>query len=207
MAKAKAKMSRDGRMRERLIQEAARIMAVEGVRDFSHAKRKAALHLGAPTTTNLPQNREIQAALHDYQRLFGGERQQSALRTMREAALEAMGFFAAFRPKLVGAVLDGTAGADGAVDLHCFADTPEEVVLFLLEQGIPFDTEERRVRFDEDYVFVPMHRFVADEIPFNLTVFTGQGRRQAPRSPVDGKPMRRAGRDEVAALIAEAATS
>ncbi len=198
---ARGKASRDARMRERIAQEAARVMATEGVEDFSLAKRKAALHLGAPGTTNLPQNREIQAALQEYQRLFGGERQLSALQTLREAALEAMGFFSAFRPRLTGAVLDGTAGPDTAVDLHCFADTPEEVVLFLMEQGIPFDTEERRLRFDDDYLFVPMHRFVAGDVPVHLTVFSERDRRHPPRSPVDGRPMRRAGKNEVAALI------
>ena len=198
---ARGKASRDARMRERIAQEAARVMATEGVEDFSLAKRKAALHLGAPGTTNLPQNREIQAALQEYQRLFGGERQLSALQTLREAALEAMGFFSAFRPRLTGAVLDGTAGPDTAVDLHCFADTPEEVVLFLMEQGIPFDTEERRLRFDDDYLFVPMHRFVAGDVPVHLTVFSERDRRHPPRSPVDGRPMRRAGKNEVSALI------
>lgn len=198
---ARGKASRDARMRERIAQEAARVMATEGVEDFSLAKRKAALHLGAPGTTNLPQNREIQAALQDYQRLFGGERQSSAVQTLREAALEAMGFFSSFRPRLTGAVLDGTAGPDTAVDLHCFADTPEDVVLFLMEQGIPFDTEERRLRFDDEYLFVPMHRFVAGDVPVHLTVFSERDRRHPPRSPVDGRPMRRAGKNEVAALI------
>jgi len=198
---ARGKASRDARMRERIAQEAARVMATEGVEDFSLAKRKAALHLGAPGTTNLPQNREIQAALQDYQRLFGGERQLSALQTLREAALEAMSFFASFRPRLTGPVLDGTAGPDTAVDLHCFADTPEDVVLFLMEQGIPFDTEERRLRFDDEYLFVPMHRFVAGDVPVHLTVFSERDRRHPPRSPVDGRPMRRAGKNEVAALI------
>ena len=199
---ARGKASRDARMRERLTQEAARIMAVEGIRDFSQAKRKAALHLGAPGTTNLPQNREIQAALQEYQRLFGGARQITALQTLREAALEAMDFFAAFKPRLVGSVLDGTAGPDSAVDLHCFADTPEDVVLFLMDQGVPFDTEEQRLRFDDHYDFVPVHRFVAGDIPVNVAVFTGRGRAHPPRSPVDGRPMQRAGRGELESLIA-----
>lgn len=199
---ARGKASRDARMRERLVQEAARIMAVEGVRDFSQAKRKAALHLGAPGTTNLPQNREIQTALHEYQRLFGGEQQAVAVQRLRETALEAMGFFAAFKPRLVGGVLDGSASAESPVDLHCFADTPEDVVLFLLDQGIPFDTEEKRLRFDDDYDFVPTHRFVAGETAINLSVFSGRGRQQPPRSPVDGRPMARAGRAEVEALLA-----
>ena len=204
---ARGKASRDARMRERLVQEAARIMAVEGIRDFSQAKRKAALQLNAPRTTNLPQNREIQAALQDYQRLFGGDRQQSALRVRREAALEAMTFFAPFRPRLVGGVLDGTAGPDSAVELHCFADTPEDVVLFLMDHDIPFDTEEKRLRFDDEYDFVPVHHFVAGDIPVKLAVFTGRGQHHPPRSPVDGRPMQRAGRGEVEALIAEDASA
>lgn len=198
---ARGKASRDSRMRERLIQEAAKIMATEGVEDFSLAKRKAAFHLGAPGTTNLPQNREIQAALQDYQRLFGGVRQQSALQTLREAALEAMTFFAPFRPRLAGSVLDGTAGPESAVDLHCFADIPEDVVLFLLDQEIPFETEERRMRFDDEYAFVPMHRFMAGDIEIKLTVFDELALRHPPRSPVDGRPMRRASRGAVEALI------
>lgn len=200
---ARGKANRDARMRERLVQEAARIMAVEGIRDFSQAKRKAALHLGAPGTTNLPQNREIQTALYEYQRLFGGERQEAAVLRLRETALEAMSFFAPFKPRLVGGVLDGTAGPESAVDLHCFADTPEDVVLFLLDQGIPFDTEEKRLRFDDEYDFVPMHRFVAGETPINLSVFSGRGRgrQHPPRSPVDGRPMERAGRRDVEALL------
>ena len=188
-------------MRERIVQEAARIMATEGVGDFSLAKRKAALHLGAPGTTNLPQNREIQTALHNYQRLFGGERQQEALHTLRRAALEAMEFFAPFRPRLAGSVLDGTASPDSAVDLHGFADTPEDVVLFLMDQGIPFDTDERRLRFDDDYAFVPMHRFMAGGVPGHLTVFSERGLRHPPRGPVDGRPMPRAGRRELEDLL------
>lgn len=204
---ARGKASRDARMRERLVQEAARIMAVEGIRDFSQAKRKAALQLNAPRTTNLPQNREIQAALQDYQRLFGGDRQQSALQSLRQSALEAMTFFAPFRPRLVGPVLDGTAGPDSAVELHCFADTPEDVVLFLMDHDIPFDTEEKRLRFDDEYDFVPVHHFVAGDIPVKLAVFTGRGRHHPPRSPVDGRPMQRAGRGEVEALVAGSASA
>ncbi len=204
---ARGKASRDARMRERLVQEAARIMAVEGIRDFSQAKRKAALQLNAPRTTNLPQNREIQAALQDYQRLFGGDRQQSALQSLRRSALEAMAFFAPFRPRLVGQVLDGTAGPDSAVELHCFADTPEDIVFFLMDHDIPFDTEEKRLRFDDEYEFVPVHHFVAGDTPVNLAVFTGRDRHHPPRSPVDGRPMQRAGRGEVEALVAEGASA
>lgn len=197
----RSRQNRDARMRELLTQECARIMAVEGVRDFSLAKRKAALRLGAPDTRNLPQNREIQDALLEYQRLFGGAARQATLRELRAAAVEAMEFFARFRPRLVGPVLDGTADDYSEVNLHLFADTPEEVVLFLMEHDIPFDTDERRFRFDDGYVFLPVHRFVAGEARMDVCVFSELGLRHPPRSRVDGRPMRRAAVAEVRALL------
>jgi hypothetical protein len=189
-------------MRERLVREAARIMADEGLHDFYLAKRKAAARLGAPSTGNLPQNREIQEALAEYQRLFGGDEQAANVRRLREAALEAMEFFARFRPRLVGSVLDGTADERSEVNLHLFADTPDEVAVFLMESDIPYDTEERRYRFGrEEYGFVPVYRFVAGGVRMDLAVFATRWVSHPPRSRVDGQPVRRAGPEEVRQLI------
>lgn len=198
--------ARDSRMRERLIQVAARLMAEEGIRDFHLAKRKAADRLGASDTRNLPQNREIQAALTDYQRLFGGATQALHLRRLRRIALEAMEFFGRFRPRLVGSVLEGTADAHSDINLHVFADTPEEIALFLMEQHIPFEEDWRRLRFSgsDDYVSLPVCRFVADDTRIDLTVFDRLGLRQSPRSRTDGQPMRRANRAAVRRLLQEA---
>lgn len=198
----KRQASRAERMRERLTQEAARIMVEQGVKDFQLAKRKAAERLGAPDTRNLPQNREIQAAVEDYQRLFGGTAQRERLRALREAALEAMRFFSRFEPRLVGGVLDGTAGAFSDVHLHVFADTPEELVLFLVESDIPFDIDERRFRFGETYALQPVYRFAAGDVRFELTLFDRRGLRQAPNSQVDGQAMRRAGVAELERVLA-----
>ena len=198
--------ARDSRMRERLIQVAARLMAEEGIRDFYLAKRKAADRLGAPDTRNLPQNREIQAALSDYQRLFGGATQARQLRRLRGIALEAMEFFERFRPRLVGSVLEGTADAHSDINLHVFADTPEEISLFLMEHHIPFEEDWRRFRFSgsDDYVFLPVCRFVADNTRIDLTVFDRLGLRQSPRSRTDGQPMQRANRAALQRLLQEA---
>ena len=197
--------ARDSRMRERLIQVAARLMAEEGIRDFYLAKRKAADRLGAPDTRNLPQNREIQAALTDYQRLFGGADQARHLRRLRGAALEAMEFFGRFHPRLVGSVLEGTADAHSDINLHVFADTPEEIALFLMEHHIPFEEDWRRLRFSgsDDYVLLPVCRFVAGDTRIDLTVFDRLGLRQSPRSRTDGQPMRRANRAAVRRLLHE----
>lgn len=188
------------RMRERIVQEAARIMAEQGITDYHLAKRKAATQLGASGTRHLPQNREIQAALAAYQELFGGQARRDHLADLLATAVDAMEFFEAFRPRLVGALLDGTAGEHSDVHLHVFADTPEDIVLFLMDHDIPFDSDERRVRFDESYAFRPVYRFVAGRIPVELTVFDERALRHPPRSRVDGQPMRRAAVAEVRQL-------
>ena len=105
--KANRAAGRDQQMRTRIAQEAARLMSEEGIQDFYAAKRKAAQHLGAPDTRNMPRNQEVEAALQEYQRLFRGEQQTGHLRVLREAAVQAMRFLAGFKPRLVGSVLSG----------------------------------------------------------------------------------------------------
>lgn len=195
---------RDQRMRQRLALEAARIMVDEGVRDYYQAKRKAAERLGAPGTQNMPRNREIQDAVADYQRLFQGESQTVHLRELRETARQAMQFFSRFRPRLVGSVLDGTAGEWSDVNLHVFAATPEELDVFLMENGIPYESAERRLRFKRDeWMTLPSYRFLAGSHTVDMTVFTESGLRQPPLSQVDGQPMERATVQAVDALLAE----
>jgi len=189
-------------MRQRLAIEAARIMQEEGLRDFHAAKRKAAIRLDAAETRNMPSNQEIEQALIEYQRLFRGDTQPRRLRELRESALRAMQYFLRFEPRLVGPVLSGTADGDAEVSLHLFADTPEEIALFLIEENIPFDTGERRLRMaNGEFAFYPAFRFVAGDTPIEVTVFPPTGLRQPPRSPVDGKPMRRANIHSVEELL------
>ncbi len=194
---------RDRQMRERIAQEAARLMAEDGLRDFLAAKRKAAQHLGAPATQNMPRNVEIEAALAAYQQLFQGDEQSARLAELRRIALEAMEFLERFQPRLTGSVLSGTAGAHSDINLHLFAETPEEVGLFLMEAHVPFEVGERRLRWSRrDQEDFPLFRFVAGDTVVELLVFPVKGLRQAPLSPVDGKPMKRASQNALEALIA-----
>ena len=91
--------------RHRLANEAARLMAEGGFRDYHQAKLKAAERLGIHDDASLPRNREIEDALREYQRLFTGGTQWQAVKTRREAALRALEFFTPFSPRLVGPVL------------------------------------------------------------------------------------------------------
>jgi hypothetical protein len=166
------------------------------------AKRKAAIRLGVSNKALLPGNAEIEQALIEYQRLFNSNKQSAQLRELRQTAIEAMRFFAPFHPRLVGSVLTGTAGSHANINLHLFADTPEEVVWFLMDHAIPFATSERRLRLGNgEYAYFPVFSFGAGDTNMDLTVFTPRKGREAPRSPVDGRPMRRASLAEVQALL------
>ena len=192
-------------MRVRIAQEAARMMAEQGITDFYVAKRKAARQLGAPDTRNMPRNAEVEEALASYQRLFHASEQAEYLTGLRHGATHAMRFLTDFSPRLVGSVLTGTAGPHSDINLHLFADTAEQVAMFLMEANIPFDSKLKRLRLggDETQEF-PGFGFRAGEHAVELTVFPSEGRREAPRSPVDGKPMRRATLQEVELLLDEA---
>ena len=114
-----------------------------------------------------------------------------------------MQFLGRFDPRLVGAVLSGIVTAGVPVQLHVTADTPEEIGLWLQEQGIPYEQTERRVRFGgERSETLPLYHFTADGVTVELYVFGRAGIRETPLSPVDGKPMKRANRREVENLLA-----
>lgn len=190
--------------RMQIARTAARLMREQSIRDFSIAKQKAAERLGIDIRqAQLPRNTEIESALAEHQRLFGGEAADNQLRSLREAAVEAMNLFAEFRPRLVGDVLNGLVHRHTDVQLHLFAQAPELFDLFLDKQGIPFDMTERRFRYGRgEYHYYPTYLFAAGGIGFEAVVFPETGIRQAPDSPVDGNPMVRAKRAEIEQLIA-----
>ena len=204
--RARRHPTRGDNLRRALAQEAARIMAEHGVQDFLVAKRKAAERFGVSDgAAVLPKNREIELALAEYQRLFGGDSHFETLSSQRRAALAAMRRLSEFEPRLVGAVLAGTATEHSDVQLHLFADRAESVTLKLIDAGIQHEVTERRVRLDAERVRpFPGVRFSVDDHSIEATVFPADGIRQAPVSPVDGRPMRRANAFEVEALLGAA---
>jgi len=198
--------ARGRELRRRIALEAARLMSEHGIRDFALAKRKAAERLNAVDETILPKNSEIEEALREHQRLFHADEHPQHLRRLREAAREAMQFFARFEPRLVGAVLDGTADRHSAVCVHLFSDTPEQVLLFIDEQGIDYDEDSRRVRTNRDtQAEFPVLHLARDGTTFDLTLLPRDAIRQAPLDRIDERPMRRASTAQVAALLDESA--
>ena len=199
---ARQKPNDNDRARQIVAQEAARIIVDHGIRDYRLAKQKAAERLGVLSRGALPGNSEIEAAVAEHLQLFGGESHADQLRLMRVAALGAMELLAAFSPRLVGPVLVGTADENSAVNLHVFADSAEVVAMELADIGLNYRSYERRLKSRRGLVETYAgFEFNHSHNVIQATVFPIDGIRQAPISPVDGKPMRRVDTDAVQLLL------
>lgn len=198
----KTRSSNNERSRQIVAQEAARIIVDHGVRDYRLAKQKAAERLGIVGRGSLPGNAEIEAAVVEHLQIFGGDSHADHLRLMRVAALSAMDLLAQFSPRLVGPVLVGTADENSAVNLHVFADSAEVVAMELADIGVNYRPYERRLKSRrgqvETYAGFEFHH---GHSPIQATVFPVDGIRQAPMSPIDGKPMKRIDADAVQRLV------
>jgi hypothetical protein len=194
--------TRADNLRVAVAQEAARLMAEHGIQDYLVAKRKAAERYGVVEGSVLPKNSEIEAALVAYQRLFGQQQHARRLEAQRRVALRAMQLLQKFEPRLVGAVLSGSATEFADIHLHVFSDSPETVYVHLMDTRHEYEVLERRIRMQADRVVaVPAVRFDLQDELIEATVFPRDGIRQAPVSPVDGKPMRRATASEVQTML------
>lgn len=189
--------------RRRVAVEAARLIAEQGMRDYHLAKRKAAGRLGLGEDAVLPSNREIEAALREHQRLFQADSQPRELARLRGLALEAMEFLAALQPRLVGAVLDGTADAHSAICLHVFSDDPLQLTDLLVRHGIDWEELDHPMRMGNGESFTcPALRINVDGAVIDISLFPLDGLRQAPLDRISERPMQRAGIEAVRELIA-----
>lgn len=191
------------RSRQTVAQEAARIIVDHGIKDYRVAKQKAAERLGLNRFGALPSNQEIESALVEHHRLFSPDDHDRSILERRRTALGMMQSMDEFEPRLVGPLLAGTATPDAPANLHLFADTPENVAWFLEAHSVAYKLFERRlqVRRGKTRTF-PGYRFGWNSLIFEATVFPYDGLRQAPLSPVDGRPMKRASVKKVRALLA-----
>jgi hypothetical protein len=189
-------------LREQLADEAARLMVEHGIEDYARAKRKAAERFGVTTAAALPSNAEIHERLIERQRLFAADDHEARLAILRQLAAAVMAQLAEFRPRLVGGVLDGSATINAAVELHVFSDSPEMVAERLQAFGHRLRDTQRRYRLGRDDVAeIPGFEVVLDGDEVEVMVFPERGSHHAPLSRVDGRPMRRASRDAVLALL------
>ncbi len=136
-------------IRQLIAQQAARMMAEDGIHDFAFAKKKAGKQLGVSESSVLPTNAEIEEEIRLYHEIFNADEQPLELEKLRKTALVTMQLFEHFNPHLTGSVLDGSAGKFSQTDIHLFADSAKDVEMFLLNQQIPFDSSEKSYRISD----------------------------------------------------------
>jgi hypothetical protein len=187
---------------DQVADEAARVMVEHGIRDFALAKRKAVERLGLKARAAMPSNVQIQERVAQRQRLFEPAVHDARIAKLRRLATVVMAKLESFRPRLVGPVLDGTATINSPVELHVFSDSPEFVADALHAVGFRVHNNQRRYRFGPDVSQqIPGFEVLLEDEEVQVMVFAERGAHHAPQSPVDGRPMRRASRAAVIALL------
>jgi hypothetical protein len=198
--------ARNQKIRQSIAAEAARIIATEGQRSYLTAKQKAAERLGASTRNGLPSNSEVEVELRAWQDLFGGAEREQHLEALRQEARAAMRFLAAFRPRLVGPVAEGTADEYSRVCLQVFSDDPDAVARTLMEHRIDFDQERRKVRwYDGQAREVDVIVIDRDTAQVELMLMIGREAKQPLPSPIDGRPQLRLSPADLDELLRPAA--
>ena len=200
--RARSAKKKKNHIRREVAAEAARIIATEGQYNYHAAKKKAASRIGVSERLALPTNQEVQEALLIYLQLYGGDAHQRNLEDMRAVAAETMVFLGPLQSRLVGSVLDGTAGQHARITLHVFCDSPDQLVHQLMSQNTPFRQEQRPIRWrNDEYRTMPSLLIERGSYTVELIVFDELHLRQAPPCPIDGKPQKRATRSEVEQLL------
>ena len=198
----KPRSRRESNLRLQIAHLAARLMAEDGGLDYGSAKTKAARQAGLADTHLLPDNREIEAALREYQQLYQDEDHPQQLRRLREVAVKVMRDFADFRPVLVGSVLSGTAGKHSDVNLQLFTDDHKALTIFLLNRRYRFEEGTRRMRRGDRTDEVPQILLEVDEVPVALTILDRDDERVGARGRGEADAPLRARLPEGEALLA-----
>ncbi|KAF0216001.1 MAG: hypothetical protein FD174_3894 [Geobacteraceae bacterium] len=182
-------------------------MYAEGVKEYRDAKRKAAKAFGPEKVlslgSHLPSNREIHAELERVIGMYEEEVLPERLLNLRLLALKHMELLAPFRPYLVGSVLAGTVTGRSDIDLHLFADSPDEVEEFLREKNAPFDLEVVTIRRGGEFFEYPHIYLEEDDVVIECTVYPPEDIHRIPKSSITGRPMERADEKRLRRLIAE----
>ncbi len=191
-------------LRQLVADEAARLIYDEGLKDYRVAKVRAAEQLGVSNQNAAqPTNEQIEAAIHKRIRLFDAETQPILLKHHRQVALEAMDFLKNYNPYLTGSALEGTSSEHSAVTLLLAADSPEEVIFFLEDHQIPFQSFDRKIRLgNKQAEYFPLLRFYVDDVEVELMILPYDERfANSPISPITGKAMKRADQKKLKMLL------
>ena len=194
---------RDGKLRQAIALEAARLMYERVETEYFTAKRKAAKRLCRQWVKpeDLPSNAEIRDQIQLFARIHEGDRRTENLRDMRLDALRIMRLLRPFKPRLIGSVMTGHVRKGSDIDVHVFSDSPALVCELLQQEGFQYDVERKQVvKHGESRVFTHVHVF--DRFNFELTVYAEDKAHYVFKSSITGKAIERASIRELEELLA-----
>lgn len=157
----------------RIAQEAARLMIEEGIESYRWAKLKAIERLGIPNAKReLPRDDAVDLARQEYQRLYRPAASAAHIAALRRLALRIMEPLEAYSPRLVGSVVEGTAGAHSPVIIHVFPDAPEDLIRTLIDLRIPYREGQHLATLGKDRaVTLPAATLTRQRATIKLLVF------------------------------------
>src|SRR6478735_8307997 len=194
----------DGKLRQAIALEAARLMYERVESEYFTAKRKAAKRLcrGGCKPEDLPSNAEIREQIQVFARIHEGDKRTQHLRDMRLQALRLMRLLRAFRPRLIGSVMTGHIRKGSDIDIHVFTDSVGLVTDILQNEGFQFDVERKQVvKHQESRVFTHIH--IHDRFNFELTVYPDDKAHYVFKSSITGKAIERASIAELEDFLAQ----
>ena len=106
-----------------------------------------------------------------------------------------------FRPYLAGAVLNGTAGRYGEIDLQLFTDDGKAVEMALLNRNMAYDVSAERRYASGREREVPVLKLLWSGIPLRLSIYATNDERGTLKHSAGGRPIERAGLEAVAELL------
>lgn len=188
-------------MRSQIAHAAAKLMAEDGVQNYASAKQKAARQLGAEDSQSLPDNKEIDDALREYQSIFKSESQPEILHMLRERAVILMRELQEFNPHLVGSVLAGTATEHSDINLQLFCDSVKDLEIYFINQNRDYKSGFKRNRLGDKTVDIPTFTLEIDGTQATLSVYATDDLRIVQKFKSDGRVMERARLAQVEALL------
>jgi hypothetical protein len=195
----------DPKIRREIALRAAQLMYARQESEYFTAKRKAArMVIGDDRFRDLPSNAEIRSEILLLADMLEGDSRGRELESMRLHALRLMRFLKRFKPRLIGSVLTGHIRKGSDIDLHLFTDSLGGVEDVLIEMGLAYSVEHKRVmKHNVERVFTHIHVPNVGAAKYNveLTIYTADKANYPFKSSITGKVMERAGIDELEALL------
>jgi hypothetical protein len=194
-------------LRAEIAATAARMIAEDGC-DYQTAKRKAARQILGDRKSGsdiLPDNAQIEEEVRTYNQLFLGDTQPARLLHLRQMALKLMAELDQFKPHLIGAVLNGTAGEHSDIHLQLFAESAKEVEIYLINRNINFEISES-VHFYNRNKVVETVSFMWQNEGIHMALYEIDDMRYTSRYGAE-KRIERADADTIRQLISEEVTS